>query len=95
MNDGVGPVLQAGEAANAVIAAIREAHPDAEIVDRGAYLRVLVSGACTVSREAIERHANAPFRLPLDLEAIMSSFKGRLTLTDDGARWELSRKGTP
>ena len=87
--DAVGPVLESGEAAGAVIAAIREAHPQAQVIDRGAYLRVLVPGRCTVTRASIERHARGPFRLPSDLEKIMPSFKGRLTLSEDEARWEL------
>jgi hypothetical protein len=88
--DSVGPVLESGEAAGAVIAAIREAHPGARVIDRGAYLRVLVPGRCTVTRASIEKHTRGPFRLPSDLEKIMPSFKGRLTLSEDEARWELA-----
>jgi len=91
----VGPVLQSGETARAIVAAIAEAHPDAEIVDRGAYLRVLVPKRCAVTRAAIERHIHAPFRLPSDLEQVMSSFKGRITVTEDEVRWELLREGAP
>ena len=42
----VGPVLEAGEVASALIAAIREGNRDVEIVDRGSYLRVLCPQRC-------------------------------------------------
>ena len=86
--DWVGPVLQAGPVSQAVIAAIRELNTEVEVVDRGAYLRVLAPGPCRVARGSVERHRGAPFRLPGDLELVMSSFKGRLTLSDEEARWD-------
>jgi hypothetical protein len=89
MRDWVGPVLQPGPAAAAVIAAIREFSPDTTVVDRGAYLRVLAPGRCRAARADIERHLGHVFRLPGDLEQVMSSFKGRLTLSEDEVAWEL------
>jgi len=84
----VGPVLQGGAAAEAVVAAIRSLNREVEVLDRGAYLRVLVSGRCLVTRDAIEAELRAPFRLPGDLERVMPSFKGRLSLSDEEACWE-------
>jgi hypothetical protein len=84
----VGPVLQPGPVADAVIAAIRELNAGVEIVDRGAYLRVLCAGRCRVTRAAIERHRGGAFRLPVDLESVMSSFKGRLSLSEEEACWD-------
>jgi toluene monooxygenase system protein D len=84
----VGPVLQAGPVADAVIAAIRELNAGVEIVDRGAYLRVSCAGRCRVTRAALERHRGAPFRLPIDLEAVMSSFKGRLSISEEEVCWD-------
>ncbi len=52
--DHVGPVLQAGTIGSAVVAAIRDLNQDVLVMDRGAYLRVLVPGRCIVTREAIE-----------------------------------------
>jgi MmoB/DmpM family len=84
----VGPVLQTGPAARAIVAAIRELNPDVQVVDRGSYLRVLVPDRCHVTRALIERHGVAPFRLPRDLERVMSSFKGRFFVSSEEARWE-------
>jgi hypothetical protein len=83
----VGPVLEAGDAAQAVVDAIRARHPDAQLLDRGSYWRVLVPGRCTVSRVAIEAHLGRAFVLPGDLERIMPSFKGQLRLSDDEVSW--------
>jgi nitrite reductase/ring-hydroxylating ferredoxin subunit len=93
--DGVGPVLQAGPLGAAVVEAIRALNADVRVVDRGAYLRVLCPGRCVVTRSAIEERTGSSFRLPGDLELVMSSFKGRLTVDDDEARWELSSPRRP
>lgn len=90
MTNEVGPVLEAGELADAVIAAIREQHPEVTVRDRGSYLRVLVPGRCVVRREAIERALGRPVRLPADLERVMPSFQGRLAMTEDMVEWAWS-----
>jgi MmoB/DmpM family len=78
--DRVGPVLQAGTVANAIIAAIKDLNQDVMVVDRGAYVRVLVPQCCVVTRSAIEKHLGRPFRFPGELETVMSAFKGSLQL---------------
>ncbi|HET6582328.1 MAG TPA: MmoB/DmpM family protein [Nannocystaceae bacterium] len=87
----VGPVLVDGDASRAVIAAIRELNTDVSVHDRGAYLRVEVPGRCVVTRAAIERVMGRPFQLPGDLECIMPSFKGELSIAGDIATWEVRR----
>ena len=86
--DRVGPVLQAGTIGNAVVAAIRDLNHDVLVLDRGAYVRVLVPQRCIVTREAIEEHLGRSFRFPGELETIMSAFKGALQLTQDEAVWQ-------
>jgi hypothetical protein len=87
--DLVGPVLQRGALSEALIAAIRARHPDMVVLDRGSYLRVLVPRRCVLKRTAVEEQLGRPFRLPAELEAVMSSFKGRFHMSDDEASWEL------
>jgi len=87
MTRGVGPVLEAGEIARAVIEAIRSSNQGVSIRDRGSYLRVLVPDRCLVTRAAIEAALGRPFGLPGDLECVMPSFKGQFTVTDDFAMW--------
>jgi toluene monooxygenase system protein D len=86
--DRVGPVLEAGDVAQAIVEAIRSENADVVVEDRGAYLRVGVPKRCEVRRSAIEAQLGRAFRLPGDLERVMPSFKGRLTLSDDAVRWE-------
>ena len=85
--DRVGPVLQSGTVANAIIAAIKDLNQDVMVVDRGAYVRVLVPRSCVLTRSAIEKHLGRSFRFPGELEMVMSSFKGSLLLNQEDAEW--------
>jgi toluene monooxygenase system ferredoxin subunit len=87
VDEPVGPVLEAGENANAVVEAIRRLNRSVAVQDRGSYLRVLVPGRCVVTRAAIESILGRPFRLPGDLELLMPSFKGMFRVSEDEAEW--------
>jgi hypothetical protein len=89
--DRVGPVLQSGPVANAIIAAIKDLNQDVLVVDRGAYLRVLVPQCCVVTRAAIEKRLGRSFRFPGELETVMAAFKGSLQLNQDDAAWRFAR----
>jgi hypothetical protein len=80
-------VLQADELGRAVALAIVEANPGAEIVDRGAYYRVIADGHCTVTRAAVERISGRAFLLPGDLERVMPAFSGYLSINPQAASW--------
>ena len=82
-----GPVLMAGPVTDAIVAVIRNHHPGAEVTDRGSYLRVLVRGGCTIERGDVEAVLRGPFRLPGDLERVMTSFRGRFQVNEDQASW--------
>ncbi len=84
----VGPVLQAGETARALVQAIQAANQQSEIIDRGGYVRILVPGKCVLNRVDVERILGRQFLLPGDLEIIMPSFKGCLTVNENQAVWE-------
>ena len=92
--DRVGPVLQSGTVANAIVAAIKDLNQDVMVVERGAYVRVLVSRCCVVTRSAIEKHLGRSFRFPGELEIVMSGFKGSLQVNQDDAAWRFSRTPT-
>jgi hypothetical protein len=87
VNDKVGPVLQASELGRAVVSAILELNPGAEVIDRGAYYRVLVAGRCSLTRDAVERIIGCAFVLPADLERLMPSFAGRLSFAGGAVHW--------
>jgi hypothetical protein len=88
--DRVGPVLQTGAIGAAVVAAIRDLNSDVMVVDRGAYLRVMVPQRCFVTRVAIEKHLGRAFRFPGELETVMSAFKGALQLGQEDAVWQFA-----
>ena len=90
-DDLVGPVLEAGESASAVVAAIRQLNRDVVVRDRGSYLRVLVPVRCVVTRRAIEQSLGRDFRLPGDLELFMPSFKGHFNVTEEEAVWPFEK----
>ena len=92
--DRVGPVLQSGAIATAIIAAIKDLNQDVMVVDRGAYVRVLVPRCCVVTRSAIEKHLGRSFRFPGELETVMSAFKGSLELNQNDAAWRFAQPQT-
>ena len=88
----VGPVLLAGRIADAIVDAIRKQNAGARVDRRGSYLRVSVAGHCEVSGAVVEQILGEPFHMIQDLERVMTSFRGRLRLSEDVASWET---GTP
>ena len=92
---GVGPVLQATPFAESVIAAIEEENDQVVVRDEGAYLRVLCPGICRLTRAAVEAETGHPVRFPGDLEVIMSSFAGKVDMTEDAAVWWLATDRSP
>ena len=87
MRDPVGPVLQSGPIADAIIAALRQLNPELEVIDRRSYVRVAAPGRCRLTRAAVEAQLGVPFRFPGDLEQVMTSFRGRFAVDEDEARW--------
>jgi hypothetical protein len=84
----VGPVLEAGPTAWAVIAVIRRHHPELSLLDRGAYLRVSVPRRCVLDLAELERELGHQFCVPGDLERIMPAFQGRLVFSPGQVVWE-------
>src|SRR5437867_2466 len=85
--DRVGPVLEVGTVCDAVIAAIYQLNENVIVQDQGSYRRVLVPRRCILTGPAVAEELGRPFQLPGDLERIMPSFKGRLTVGDERAEW--------
>jgi toluene monooxygenase system protein D len=92
---GVGPVLQSTPFARVIAAAIMEDNDDVIVNDRGGYLRVLAPRVCRLSRATVEAATGSPVRFPGELEVIMSSFAGRMRLTEHGAVWWLAGESAP
>ncbi|HEY4411316.1 MAG TPA: MmoB/DmpM family protein [Acidimicrobiia bacterium] len=92
---GVGPVLQATPLARTIVAVIEDENENVSVRDEGAYLRVLVPRICRLSRAAVEAATGSTVQFPGDLEVIMSSFAGRMRLSEEGAVWWLAGETPP
>jgi hypothetical protein len=88
MDNFVGPVIRAGDFADAVARSIEEDNPgkDVRIVDRGDYVRIHTAQVCRLTRRALERNLGHPYELRM-LETEMPSFCGRLRTRDDEFVW--------
>jgi toluene monooxygenase system protein D len=93
MKNAVGPVLRMSEGIEAIIAAIEEDNPGAEIevIDRGAYVRIQAQQRMKVTRASIERHIGRSFEMR-QLEPMMPAFAGRIETTSDAILWSFKRE---
>jgi len=89
----VGPVLRAGEVADAVLEALEEDNPGKTFVveNRVAYVRAETEGECIVRAETVARLLGRPFRIS-ELEVNLTSFSGRIETRDDMMRFYFDRK---
>jgi toluene monooxygenase system protein D len=86
--DLVGPVIRAGNLAEAVIEAVETDNPgsDVLVLDRDDYVRVHTSGRCRLTQASLERCLGQPYQLAA-LEIDMPAFKGRLSTRIDEYVW--------
>jgi toluene monooxygenase system protein D len=89
----VGPVLRAGEIADAAIEAVYEDNPEKEVhvEDRTAYVRVELDGECIIRRKTMEEILGRPFQMR-ELETVLGSFAGRIETTTEAVRFYLTKK---
>lgn len=93
MRNAVGPVLRAGEMADAMIQALEEDNPGKEfnVQDHIAYVRIETEGECIVRRETLERALGRAVQMP-EVEVSLTSFAGRIETSDDYMRFYLEKK---
>lgn len=87
-HDLVGPVIRAGELAEAVIDAVEADNPDRDVLvlDRDDYIRIHTVGECRLTLASLERFLGRSYPLSA-LEIDMPSFKGRMRTRTDEYRW--------
>ena len=87
-HDLVGPVIRAGDLAEAVIDAVEADNPgsDVYVLDRDDYIRIHTVGECRLTLASLERSLGRRFPLSA-LEIDMPSFKGRMHTRTDEYRW--------
>lgn len=94
--DPVGPVLQAGELAEAVAVAAEIDNPGrrVDVRNRGSYVRIEVDGGeCILRRATIAEQLGRPFQMR-DLEINMPSFVGRIETGTEQIRFWLAPRPT-
>lgn len=84
----VGPVVTAGEFADAVLESMREDNPDKEFIveQNAAYMRIKVEGECILRMATLERSLGRQVRTG-DLEMNMPSFAGFIQMAPDHVRF--------
>lgn len=84
----VGPILRAGEVADAAIDAIADDNPGKQVivVDRGDYMRINTLHECRLTRASLEKHLGREYSL-VRLEIEMPSFAGRIRTSDSEYVW--------
>jgi hypothetical protein len=82
-----GPDLFADPLGRVVVEALREDNPELEVRDWGAYLRTSAPARCVLRRATVERRLGERFELPGDLERIMPSCQGRISIGRDEVVW--------
>lgn len=89
----VGPVLSAGEIADAAVEAIYQDNPDQDISieDHTAYLRVETQDECVIRRKTLEACLGRPFQMQ-ELETVLSSFAGQIETSSEYMRFYLDKK---
>ncbi|WP_454839848.1 MmoB/DmpM family protein [Pseudomonas hormoni] len=93
LNNRVGPVMRAGELAEAVAEAAREDNPGKEIRvdDKRAYLRIDTDDEMIIRRTTIEQALGRPFKMP-ELEIDLSSFAGQIQTNPDYVRFYFAKR---
>lgn len=93
MDNPVGPILRMCDEVELVTAAIEDDNPgrDIEVLDRGSYVRIHASDHLRVTAESLKRHLGDGFEIR-SLEAIMSSFSGRIRTSSDAVEWSLGSR---
>ncbi|GAB3854419.1 hypothetical protein GCM10028801_08510 [Nocardioides maradonensis] len=92
--DPVGPVVQAGELADAVAEAVRidNGGKRVDVRNRGSYVRIEVEGGeCVLRRTTVEEQLGRPFNMR-DLEVSMPSFVGRIETGTEQFRFWLGQQ---
>lgn len=87
-NNMVGPVMRAGDLAEAIVEAARIDNPGKEVFvdDKRAYMRIHTEQEMILNRATIEAELGRPFRMN-DLEVDLSSFAGQIETADESVRF--------
>ncbi|MFA5122117.1 MmoB/DmpM family protein [Zavarzinia sp.] len=90
-NNRVGPILRAGDVAQAAIQAVEDDNPGKEvhIEDRTAYIRIECEDECVLTRASMEAALGRPFQMR-ELEINLGSFSGQIDTSPERIRFYLA-----
>ncbi|MDD3443990.1 MAG: MmoB/DmpM family protein [Zavarzinia sp.] len=91
-NNRVGPILRAGEVAQAAIQAVEDDNPGKKIhvEDRTAYVRIECEDECILTRASMEEALGRPFQMR-EIEINLGSFSGQIDTSPDRIRFYLAK----
>lgn len=83
-NNNVGPIMRAGDLADAVVEAAISDNPgkDIKVENKNAYIRISACSEMRLTRESIELELGRPFRMS-EIEIELASFAGRIKMSTD------------
>ncbi len=92
LNNKVGPVMRAGEIAQAVCEAAIEDNPgkDIQIEDKVAYVRIQTDDELILRRETLEEMIGRDFEMR-ELEINLASFSGKIESDSDHVRFYFTK----
>lgn len=87
-NNDVGPVMRAGEVAQAAMEAVEMDNPDREISiqDKVAYVRISAEHELILTRESMEECLGRPFKMH-EIELNLASFSGQIDANSSRIRF--------
>lgn len=87
-NNNVGPIVRAGDVADAIAEAAIIDNPDKEVTveANGAYSRIQAEEELIINRETLEEELGRDFEMN-ELEVNLASFAGRIDVNKDRARF--------
>ena len=88
----VGPILRAGEIANAAVEAVELDNPGKEIhvEDRAAYVRIACDDECILTRASMQEVLGRPFAMR-EIQVSLSSFAGNIDTSPEQIRFFFDR----
>lgn len=91
-NNRVGPILRAGEVAQAAIQAVEDDNPGKKIhvEDRTAYIRIECEDECILTRASMEEALGRPFQMR-EIEINLGSFSGQIDTSEERVRFYLAK----
>lgn len=92
-HNNVGPVIHAGEMAEAIAEALEIDNPGKEVTieAKSSYVRMSVEDECILRADTISEVLGRTFKMH-ELEAVMNAFSGQVDTRSDSIRFYMERK---